>query len=200
VLIIGTAAGVIFYQDRIISLFWAEINESLKYPVEAKGTRISFWTSFPNLSIVLDEVVITASDFSQVEPLFRARTVTCELSLLDLMTSHIKVKRVHASDGSMGLLIDDQGKANYFILKPGTDQGKNVASIFLPGIQLTNFGLTFSDFRSDVHTAFDIDQISASVFYAKPELQVSLKGELIGKFLGLGELEFEGDKSIRLEA
>ncbi len=115
------------------------------------------------------------------------------------MTNHLRIKNIQARDGGLGLLINEGGKGNYFILKKNS-KASTGKTVHLPNLELINFSLSFSDHRTDLIMAFEIEAIRSSVLYAEPEVFFSVSGNLVGKFLGLGGLEFEGDKPIELDA
>ncbi len=101
----------------------SELNKNLKADVKVSEVELTFWSTFPNLSIDFNEVYIqdavigsTASD-----TLLYSKRIRCKLNPFDIWNGEYRVKSVEVSPGVLNLRVDENGNNNYDIIKTPSD-------------------------------------------------------------------------------
>lgn len=135
-----------FFQDKVAEIILNSFNKSLTTKFEVGTVKLSFLKKFPKASLELKDVtVFSSSNFNaeqfiniNTDTLVKARFVTVEFKITDIIKGNYTIERIGARDGKMFLFSDVSGFVNYDVSvktdKPGTDD----ITIDLKRINLTN--------------------------------------------------------------
>ena len=137
--------GVFLFKDDICGIVIDEINQKLKSRVSVSSVDLSFWGSFPNLSVDFNDVFIQDSyQNSRVyDTLLYSQRISLKLNPIDVYRENYIVKSLEISKGVMKMKVNLDGQNNYDIFKEDTTQVHNNT------FQLSLEMVEFQDFRFD---------------------------------------------------
>jgi len=106
-------------KDRIIAVVLQEVNSNLKAPVHIHNVDITFWKTFPNISVDFEEVFMrdATARATDKDTLLNAALIRLKFNPFDIWAGNYDVKGITVENGALNLKIDRQGKTNYDIFK-----------------------------------------------------------------------------------
>lgn len=108
------------FKDEIIGFAIKEINQHLKAKVEVNEVDITFWATFPNLSIDFDGVYIQDAlpKSKHTDTLFYSDQIRLKFDPMDIWNEKYNVKAIAIAPGTVQLKVDKNGAVNYDIFRP----------------------------------------------------------------------------------
>lgn len=123
----GIVAGLVMlitallyiYRDDICGLIVDELNKHLKTEVQVSEVELSFWGSFPNLSVDFNNVFIKDSyaNATKFDTLLYSERIRLKMNPLDIWRENYTVKSLEISPGVLKLKVNEEGVNNFDILK-----------------------------------------------------------------------------------
>lgn len=188
VLIISILLAV--YRDEIIQYAVKEINKKLKAPVEVEEIDLTFWSTFPNLSIDFNHVFIRDAlpNSSRADTLLAADQVRLLFNPIDVWNEDYTVQQFQLKNANVYLKVNEKSQVNYDILKPSKEVGGNEHfEVKLKSIELDHvqFGYTNSlssqAYRSRIYQAHITGNLSDKAFTMHTESNLQLQEIRNGK-------------------
>ena len=152
------SAGLYIFKDDIISLVIDEVNAHLKAKVSVSKVELTFWGSFPNLSIDFNNVFIQDSyeNSTYADTLLFSEQIRLKFSPFDVWRENYTVKKIDVAPGTLQLKVDNDGAINYDIFKSTDDSTQQEAFDFnLKQINIE--GLRFMYDNESVHQRYATD-------------------------------------------
>ncbi|MDX2360767.1 MAG: AsmA-like C-terminal region-containing protein [Crocinitomicaceae bacterium] len=142
-LVLLITALLYIYKDDICNLVINEMNKHLSSKVEVAEVDLSFWGSFPNLSVDFNEVFIqdTYAGSTEMDTLLYSDRIRFKLNPMDIWSENYIVKSIEVSPGVLKLKVNDAGFNNFDVLKEKSD------SLESEGFDLKMEMVEFEDFR-----------------------------------------------------
>jgi hypothetical protein len=181
-LLVGWSILYIYFvkhKKELIQKAGTEIGNKIEARVDIKDAGISWFATFPYLSLVLHDVNIVDTSYSlHPRPFLEAKQFYVSCNLFQLVKGVVKIDRIKLSDGNIIFMRDASGKSNLHILdkqQPKKDSGPkkdeklfnyltlNNVKIFLSDAtefkkyDLTIKKLTCETTKKDSGTLFDLD-------------------------------------------
>lgn len=140
-----------FFKDKIKDLVIDEANKSLTATVELGDFDLTWFSTFPNLTVQLKDTKITGKDeFAGVE-LINAKNIKVQVKLWDVISGdQISIKNIALEEPKIDVRVLKNGKANYDITIPDSLQTPEQAeepSNFKMSLQ--NYSITGGQIRYD---------------------------------------------------
>lgn len=107
------------FKDEIIGLVVTEVNKSLNAKVQVSRIDLTFWGSFPNLSVDFNNVFIpdAFADKKGNDTLLYSDLIRLKFNPIDIWNENYAVKKVEIHPGTIQLRVNKDGDVNYNILK-----------------------------------------------------------------------------------
>ncbi len=182
--VLSLTAGLLvyIYQDDIKAMAVKQVNANLNAKVIISGTDIdiTFLSTFPNAAIEFRNFKVLEPG-SKTTILLQAKRLDFEFSPLDLINKHYHISRILLSDATLNLRIDENGNANYNILKPDTSRIKDTTAaapldIRLKHIHLKNVKLSYHDLEEKEEIVLQINDCAFAGNFT--DAQYDLKTDL----------------------
>ena len=112
-------------RDNICQSAIDEINQKLKSPLQVKDVNLTFWSTFPNLSVDLKDVFIAGLKDSKPykeDTLLYSKLIRLKLNPFDLWKENYEFQSIEINSGKIQLLVDENGKENFDIVKPEEEE------------------------------------------------------------------------------
>lgn len=136
-------------KDSIIRNVTRQLSEKIRGNVHVGNSELTFFRTFPNISVLLSDVKISDSLFAQHKKYtFRGREVYCSLSLAGLIKKKGAVNGVRIQNAELNLFTNSNGYTNSYLLgdkKPSKNDSRSAMKNLLKQVHLQNVTLSFTD-------------------------------------------------------
>lgn len=154
------------FNGKINEAIKKQISNSLNVSVDFSSAGLSFIRNFPDATITLNDINIVGKDDFAADTLFNGRKLICTVNLKSIFTgSNYEVKSIKLSDAAIKLLVLENGKVNWDIMKPtetvDTTSESSSFKTALKSVRLSNVYFSYIDRESDIK--FITDGVNASL-------------------------------------
>lgn len=195
------AVSILIYtqQDRIVQAVVKAINEQLQAPVKVSKVDLSFFKSFPELSVRFHDVEITETLSKSTLPMAHLKAIYCSFDPIDIWQGHFQFDKVILSDGEVALRITKTGQRNFDLFKnKGTGKGQPV-SFSLKHIKLEHVKVHYIDEGLGQAYALQAENTSARLNVVQNRYKIRLEGKIISQSIKIDELTFFRQKPLTLD-
>lgn len=135
------------FKDDIIDFAISEINKTLKVEVHVDEIDISFWSTFPNLSLDFNEVFIqdAFTYASKKDTLLYTEQVRLKFNPMDIWNEKYDVQKIDIKPGVLNLKVDKKGDVNYAIFKESDSKEKTNFNLTLKSIHASGMRFSYSN-------------------------------------------------------
>lgn len=181
--------------------------------VSIGDVELSFFRTFPKVSVLLHNVLVTDTMFAQHKhPFFKANEVYAQLSIIKLIKKEFAVNGIRVERASLYLFTDSSGYSNGYLLKPksksiaGDDKKATQQKNQLRLVELNKLRITVDDrFKEKLYDG-TIDNLKVKLSDEDTALLFSCKANILVNRLAfklsngsfLKEKKFEGNFDFRL--
>lgn len=139
------------FKDDIIDYAIGEINKTLKTKVEVDEIDITFWATFPNLSLDFNEVFIQDAlpNATRKDTLLYTEQIRLKFSPMDIWNEKYNVKKIDIKPGTLQLKVDKKGRVNYDIFKESASTEKSNFNLTLESIHATGIRFSYANQVND---------------------------------------------------
>jgi AsmA-like C-terminal region/Protein of unknown function len=198
-------------KKSIIKQVTQDIGKKLNGNVSIGDVELSFFRTFPKVSVLLHNVLVTDTMFAQHHhPFFHGEEIYAELSVMKLIKKEPAVNGLKIKRAAIYLFTDPTGYTNAYLFKPKKDSSSSGAGTThtkteLKSVDLADVRITIEDKRlgkfhdiivKDLNLKLDDEDIE-TIFSVNAKMMVhSLAFNLpMGSFIK--EKKFEGDFDFR---
>jgi hypothetical protein len=198
-LVIITAATGVYcyrYQDRIIQAFLDEANKRLSNVVQIGNIQLTFFKSFPNISLALHDVVVKDRRIGSAD-LLTARNVYLAFDLWQLLRGHYELAHLSLEHGKLCLAEDPAAQLGWETAAPKTATQRAVSlTVNLQKISLKEMEVVYG--HKEHH--YTLHKMQASLHWEGTNLESALQGTVTIRGLRIHDLCFAQDLPITLNA
>ena len=135
------------FKDEICGYAIQELNKHLKTPVSVAEVDLTFWRTFPNLSIDFNKVFIRDGlpQSTNSDTLLYTEQIRLKFNPIDIWYEDYKVQSVEIKPGSIKLKVNDKGEVNYDIFKETPDTTSSNLSFKLQNVYFENVRLSYEN-------------------------------------------------------
>lgn len=201
-LILIISCCLFFFKDDIIGLVLKEVNKHLKAKVSVSKVDLTFWKSFPDLSVDFNHVFIQDSyeNSTASDTLFYTDLVRLRFSPIDVWREKYHVKQVDINPGTLQLKINSKGITNYDILKEIEDS--TVTQPFdlkLEAIEIEDLRFAYTNMISDQKYLASVAKMDLSGEFSESEFTLSANSELVMKEAKSGQINLLRNKKVEFD-
>ncbi|MDF3027053.1 MAG: hypothetical protein K0S23_1360 [Fluviicola sp.] len=135
------------FKDDIINYAISEINKTLKTEVHVDEIDVTFWGTFPNLSLDFNNVFIqdAFSYSTKNDTLLFTEQIRLKFNPMDIWNEKYNVKKIDIRPGTLKLKVDKKGAVNYDIFKESESGEKTSFNLTLEAIHATGIRFSYSN-------------------------------------------------------
>ncbi|MFK7784620.1 MAG: AsmA-like C-terminal region-containing protein [Crocinitomicaceae bacterium] len=140
------------YKDEICDIVIGKVNTYLNTEVEVSEVDLTFWSTFPNLSVDFNNVFIQDpyEEATERDTLFASEQVRLKFNPFDIWRENYTVKSIEVSPGTLQLKVNGEGEENYNIVKSKEDTVEQApVDLNLELIEFENFRLSYDNRMTD---------------------------------------------------
>jgi hypothetical protein len=201
-LLFSVVGGVLVYvyQDQLVSRFVDEANKRIATPIHADKIKASWWKKFPDVSIVLTDVVIDGSLPGPTDTLARADNIYCTFNAWEILRGNWIVDEIHMKKGMLFLVQSELGDNNYTIVNRKNPQSDNGSGFKLEKIELTDVSLTYLDLLRTQEYQLKVHDVTASLASDSSLYQIELEGDITSEKLEIASRKYFQDQPVNINA
>ncbi|MBC7411068.1 MAG: hypothetical protein H7331_01260 [Bacteroidia bacterium] len=180
-IIVGTLVYTVTYrQPEIISYVLAKLNQQLNTPVKIDRVDLTFFSSFPKVTIVLTNVRLQEVNvLHNPENLAVMQRVELGINAWDVINKKYRVQQIKLINGKVNLKLLNNQKDNFHFWKQDTSSTETNTLFELKKLICTNVELKFKDYTNATSLCLQANNAKLSgVFSKQTTLYLALEGEL----------------------
>ena len=185
-------------KDKIINRFVQEANKRLATPVKIGKMDISLLSSFPDMSIELQDVYVEDSH-PEAFPLFTANKVSLSFNAYEAWNEKYIIQGLSVTNSETNIRFDKKGKGNFQVLKDTAGSGQSI-SLDLRNIRLKKQRVTYADESAGQNHEFNSRSLAADVLLKDNLYSISVSGDVAVDQIGIGNNIFFRGKSFDVQA
>lgn len=152
-LMILITVGLLIFHKKIESYALSQLNNYLKTEVHVFDMDITFWSTFPSISIEFQKVLITDQKplpNTKGDTLLFAQKLNLNLNTIEFWKGNYTVKSIDVSGARIGLRVSEDGNVNYDIIKTTKDSDQKF-QFSLKDVRFHGLDLTYDNYSSGQH-------------------------------------------------
>ena len=178
IFILGLILSIVstfIFQKQIGDTAIKSINESLKTELSYENISFNLFKNFPTATATFSGIQLKDTRDSN---LVEAKELSLKIGLWGLINKNYNINTAELSNGTINLLVDENGDANFDIFKEGFTQNSNQLEIDIEKALLSNIDLKYLNQSDAQELAFTFENADLSGEFSDQELQVESKGKL----------------------
>ena len=192
-------SGLIYlFKDRICGLVISEVNQYLTVPVAASSVELTFWGSFPNLSVDFNNVFIqdAAPKSTPRDTLLYSDRIRLKFNPIDLWNKNYNIKVIEISPGTLNLKINEKGEVNYMIFKASKEKSEEDFKLKLEEINLEELGFSYENFQTQQFYKTVFNEATFSGDFSSQKYNMTATGGLLLKVAKSGAVNLLSNKEV----
>jgi hypothetical protein len=178
------------FKDALISAVLESMNRRLNTKVQVEKVDLTFWSTFPYVSVELQEVrVLEAGTLARPDSLLlHCQSLYLQVKPLDLFQENPVVRRISVNHGKLNLRFDPNRGNNFSILKEESVQTDSKSTFEIEQLRLNHMQISYSNGTSN---PLQLNLIAALFQGAFSQNNYELETELTGNLPYFSDLELE---------
>lgn len=199
--VLGISATLYFFHDDIVNYVVGEVNKHLNAKVEVSKVDISFWSTFPNLSVDFNHVFIpdALSKSSKPDTLLYSELIQLKFDPIDIWNENYRVKAVEIYPGTVKLRINSEGIHNFDILKEDTTASESDFELTLEYINATNLRFIYSNIPQEQFYKTNFKQLALSGQFSANQTTIHASSDFFIHRIAQGKIPFIRNQKVTAE-
>ncbi len=180
VMLVLTISFLIYiFKDDIIDYAVSQINKNLKTAVHVDEIDVTFWGTFPNLSLDFNGVFIqdAFSYATKKDTLLYTEQIRLKFNPLDIWNEKYNVKKVDIKPGTLKLKVDKKGDVNYDIFKESDSKEKTNFDLTLESIHATGIRFSYSNKVNENSYKTKVQDIQLAGNFTQDKFDIATKAD-----------------------
>lgn len=172
--------GLYFFKDEICGYVVQGVNKHLKAQVSVSEVDLTFWGSFPNLSVDFNDVFIRDSYEKATvrDTLLYSERIRLKFNPVDIWNEDYNVKSIEVEPGTIQLKVDKKGDINYDILKPTEDTTTTKFELKLEDVSIENVRFSYINKATGQTYKTGIHSMDLEGDFTEKQFTLNAKSEL----------------------
>jgi len=185
-----------FFKDEICGYAVGEVNKHLKAKVSVSDVDLTFWGSFPSMSVDFNHVFIQDSySYASVkDTLLYSDRIRMKFNPLDIWEENYKVHSIEIAPGTLQLKVNRRGEVNYDILKPTGDTTKSTFELALESVELEKVRLSYRNKLTGQSYSTRLSQLELQGNFDQDRFDLATNAELTIEKIKSGKVTLISDQ------
>lgn len=184
-------------RDKVVDKVVTELNKNLNTPVNVESIDLTFWASFPNISVDFNNLYLqdAVEGAEKTDTLFFSERVRLKFNPIDIYNEKYKVKKIEVSPGYAHIKNFEQGENNYSIVKETGDTTSSQFEFTLNEVAFENFRLDYSNFSAKQFHSTELKDMTLSGDFTEKVIDLNAESNLKINFAQSGEVKLVQNQS-----
>ena len=189
------------FQDRICNAVLQEVGKEFREPVYFKSADVSFWTTFPNIAINLNEVRINDAYLNSKGKgrLLSAERIRMVFNPWDLWNENYHIRVVELKKGELNLRTNQTGETNYHILHPSNDTSSQPLNVQISSFRTLDFDVNYLDSSTNQQVRTSLKEMTFSGNMSAAKFKIAAKGAIKLRQIKSGQVVMVNNKNVRVD-
>lgn len=173
-------AGLYFFKDEICGYVVAGVNKHLKAQVSVSEVDLTFWGSFPNLSVDFNNVFIRDSYETATvrDTLLYSDRIRLKFNPVDIWNEDYNVKSIEVEPGTIQLKVNRNGEVNYDILKQTQDTATTKFELKLEDVSIEEVRFSYINKLTGQTYKTGINEMSLTGDFTEKQFTLHAKSDV----------------------
>lgn len=204
-LILATLIINFLFREQLIAYVINQLNKQLSTTVSVKKVDFSLWKKFPDASVEFTNVLILPSRKFQhaihnpADTLLSSEKLYLNFNLIQLLRGSYKMDQLHIESGTVKILLDSLGFANYDILKKSSSKTSGDLDLDLENVSLVNTKVVFQQRRSGVFISAFAEKLNLKGKFRNENFTLKVFGDLIVSNIQIKGNQYVNNKRCRVD-
>lgn len=196
-LVLLLAGFIYFFQDEIIESAVQEANKYLKTRVEVSKIDLTFWDTFPSVSLDFHKVFIQDAlpRSTKKDTLLYSELVRLKFDAYELWHKRYRMHEIDIAPGTLHIKRDKRGRNNFDIIRTKEEQESSAFKLELDAIRLTNVKTSYTDLASEQYYAATINELELTGAFTEKRFDLQTKASFFVKRIQQGKIPFVVNQS-----
>lgn len=184
------------FKDEICGYAIQELNKHLKTPVSVVEVDLTFWRTFPNLSIDFNNVFVKDAlpKATKTDTLLYSEQIRLKFNPIDIWYEDYKVQSVEVKPGTLKFKVNEKGEVNYDILKETSDTSSSNLSFKLQNVYFENVKLSYDNDATKQYYQTQLNELNFNGDFSKETTTISANSDLQIKTIQSGMVNLISNK------
>lgn len=195
-------SGVLyFFKDEICGIVVSEVNKHLKAKVTVAEVDLTFWSTFPNVSVDFNQVFIRDSyaNASAKDTLLYSDRIRLKFNPVDLWNENYHVEAIEVDPGTVQLKVNQKGEVNYDILKPSEDTTSTKFELKLEHVSFENVRFAYRNKATSQYYSTNLHQMDLEGNFTESIFTLHAKSNLKVRKAKSGQVTLISNKEAALD-
>lgn len=200
-ILVGVLIAYVFEED-VKRLAFKKLNSYCDTPVQVDDVQLSLLSKFPNASLDFSNVLIRdAYRDSTVEKdtFFYADHIFLEFNIWDLFEEDYTVREVAVEQGTMHLVVNEDGSDNYHFWKTGDDSTKSAFSFALEHVVADELAIHYENKRNQQDYKFSQSQLLMAGDFTQSSFAMKVEGQSLVEHFRANGFEYASQQMADLQ-
>ena len=195
------SGGIYFFKDEIIGYVVKEVNSHLKAKVTVSEIDLTFWKTFPYVSVDFNQVFIqdALSGSNSNDTLLYSEQIRLKFNAKDVWNEHYSVKSIAIAPGKLNVRINEKGENNYSIFKESEDSTSSNVDFQLEQVDLTNVAIRYSNEATQQVYETAVDELSLQGAFSDEAFVLHAASQLNVIEAKSGQVKLLSDKKVAFD-
>jgi hypothetical protein len=184
------SGGLYLFKDEICGAVINEVNKHLKAKVSVSEVDLTFWASFPNLSVDFNHVFIQDSyaQSTSRDTLLYSDRIRLKFNPVDIWNEEYRVKKVQVYPGCVQLKVNKKGEVNYDIFKPTGDTTASPFQFELEKVRMNGVRFSYSNKATAQSYRTSLEEMELSGNFSEEEFELKANSTMKVDKITSGEI------------
>lgn len=198
ILLVAGTTLIHYYQDELVARFIGEANKRIETPIHSGSIKASWWEQFPDIAIVLDQVLVDGSLPGTSDTLATADKIYCTFNAWDILQGNWIIDQIHMEQGRLFLVQTELGDNNYTIVNRDTSKQQKNSAFKLETILLDEVAITYLDLERKQEYHLHAHSMNASLETKDQLYNIQIDGKVTSRDMVVNNRHFLKDKSLKI--
>lgn len=174
---------IAFNKESIIQKIRDQVAAKLNGDVQIGDISLGFFSTFPHISVLLENVSVKDTLFSQHHhPFFQGEKIYLNLSVVNIILKKNPVNGIRADKGQLYVYTDTSGYTNAYLFSPKKDQkttSQNGSDNDIENIRLRNVRLILNNRKKNKLYDFDVTRFTCDIKKTGAALRLKSKNNIL---------------------
>lgn len=179
-LILSITTLIYIFKDDIIDYALTEINKYLEADVYVGKIDVTFWSTFPNLSLDFNHVFVpdVLPESTRKDTLLYTDQIRLKFNPIDVWNENYEVKKIQIKPGTLQLKVNEEGKDNYHIFKESQSSETSAFKLSLESITAAGLRFLYTNKLNNNTYKARIDEIHLKGNFTQDQFNIATDAKL----------------------
>ncbi len=195
------SASVYMFKDEICGYVVEQVNTHLKAKVKVDEVDLTFWGSFPNLSVDFNKVFIQDAykNATSKDTLLYSNRIRLKFNPMDIWEENYKVHSIEIAPGTIQLKVNRAGQINYDILKETKDTTQTKFDLALESVDLEDVRFSYNNKATAQYYKMSIVALNLEGNFDQDRFSIATKTTLLINKVRSGEITLLSNQDAELD-